>query len=137
MPEHGGESSDRGWRYAIFFFSAAAPRRALRIPLPIATPFPLPPSSPPPESTRHSASIFSCAVKRGVISGTGFDRFSENACIRGINANSPAARAYFALSRFRRKRRETDVLGYQFIGSRRDAAGKFTSCAICFARCKT
>lgn len=36
------------------------------------------------------------------------------------------SRAYFALSRFRRKRKETDVLGYQFIGNRRDAARKFT-----------
>lgn len=105
MPERGGESSDRGWRYAIFFFSAAV-RRVSHPSAHTHTP-----SDTPPQ-------FFPGQPNRGAFQGRASIASPRTPAYVVFNANSTAA----ALSRFRRKWRETDVSGYQFIAMRQESS---------------
>lgn len=146
MPER-GESSDRGWRYAIFFFSSA---RFSFLLLPACSPV-----------LRHRAN----AAVVAVLYLNFFPRSQTRRAFRDDELRSfHRAPAYVVLmqihaaliwrflfcqevrEREREKRwtekereRQNDVSGYRFIeelgcGEQVHICG---SCAVCFARCKT
>lgn len=104
MPEHGGESSDRGWRYAIFFFSPPHRRASSPIPSRLSLSLSFARHCTPPTTLPQ---FFFSVQSNGKHFGDELrSLLSESACIRGINVNS--CRAYFALSRWESER-ENDV----------------------------
>lgn len=115
MPER-GESSDRGWRYAIFFFSPAA----LLVPPPFSLLSHLRHRANAAARRRALPQFFPAQSNAESISGRRASIASPSARIRGINANS--CRAYLALSSPPGKTRERGAGGEKVRG--RERGGK-------------